>query len=145
MEATAEVILRQRFCRAESCGTIFWICRCCDRGQQYCSDLCRSKGRRQQRRAANLRHQGSIEGKLDHRDRQRAYRQRLAASRVTDQGSADRPPEGNIPLPAYAPPAAAGNGSKSSLQIRTIHDLGMPCCVLCHRPGRFVDPFHRLR
>jgi glutamate synthase domain-containing protein 3 len=47
-----------------------------------------------QLRAANLRHQRSEEGRLDHRDRQRAYRRRLAADSyssaaksVTDHGS----------------------------------------------------------
>ena len=45
------------------------------------------------------------------------------------------------PCRRIRPPAAAGNGSKSSPQLRAIHDLGMPCCVLCHRPGRFVDAF----
>ncbi len=33
------------------------------------------------------RHQRSPEGRLDHRDRQRAYRRRHAPARVTDQGS----------------------------------------------------------
>jgi hypothetical protein len=44
----------------------------CDRGQRYCGP--------------SARHQQSTEGLLDHRDRQRDYRQRIA-SRVTDQGS----------------------------------------------------------
>jgi hypothetical protein len=33
MDHTTEVVLRQRFCRAQGCGAIFWICRHCDRGQ----------------------------------------------------------------------------------------------------------------
>src|SRR5215471_19730525 len=84
----AEVILRQEACR---CGSIFYICRSCDRGQRYCSERCRQKARRQQRREANRRHQQSPEGRLDHRDRQRLYRERLALRQecVTDQGSFD--------------------------------------------------------
>ena len=81
----AEVILRQRVCR---CGTTFYICRSCDRGQRYCSEPCRQKARREQRREANRRHQKSLEGRLDHRDRQQLYRERrLRFRRVTDQGS----------------------------------------------------------
>src|SRR4030095_3371827 len=37
----------------------------CDRGQRYCTDRCRSKARREQRRAANRRHQQTPEGRLD--------------------------------------------------------------------------------
>ena len=77
----------QRFCRAVDCGVVFWICRCCDRGQQYCGDRRRQKARRQQRREANRRHRQSREGRLDHRDRQRAYRQRWRQARVTDTPS----------------------------------------------------------
>ncbi len=50
----------------------------------YCSVRCRQQARRQQCREANRRHQQSPGGRLDHRDRQRAYRRR--PERVTDQG-----------------------------------------------------------
>ena len=53
---------------------MFYLCRHCDRGQRYCSARCREKSRRLQRREANRRHQRSPEGRLDHRDRQRAYK-----------------------------------------------------------------------
>jgi hypothetical protein len=88
MAAATELVLRQRVCRYYLCRTIFYICRCCDRGQQYCREGCRSVCRREQCRAANLRHQQSPEGRLDHRDRQRAYRRRLKKI-VTDQPSAE--------------------------------------------------------
>ncbi len=83
--ADSIVVLRQRACRAEGCGALFFICRSCDRGQSYCSQPCRRLQRRQQCRAANRRHQLSPEGRADHCDRQRAYRQRqqhLAAIRM---------------------------------------------------------------
>ena len=84
-----EVVLRQRFCLGQGCQAVFFICTHCDRGHRYCSTECRKQARRQQRRCANRRHQQSPEGRLDHRDRQRAYRCRLrqAQPRVTDQGS----------------------------------------------------------
>ena len=53
---TSEDPLRGRFCRGACCGVVFWICRHCDRGHQYCGERCRRKARRQQRRAANQRH-----------------------------------------------------------------------------------------
>ena len=46
---TGEEPQRQRFCCAADCGVVFWICRSCDRRQQYCGDRCRQKARRQAR------------------------------------------------------------------------------------------------
>ena len=78
------LVFRHCFCRAAGCGIRFWICRTCDRGQRYCSELYQREARREQLRQGNRRHQQSPEGRLDHRDRKRAYRQRRAL--VTDQG-----------------------------------------------------------
>lgn len=141
MRHAAEEVLRQRVCRWQECGAIFWICRRCDRGHQYCSDRCRQKARREQRRAANLRHRKTLEGRLDQRDRQKAYRQRLAAVSVMDQGSPDVPPAGRILPPAYHPPFAAENSDKPKCETLVIHDPGVPYCILCGRAGRFVNPF----
>jgi hypothetical protein len=135
MESAGEV-LRQRFCRASGCGALFWICRRCDRGQQYCSERCRLKARREQRRAANVRHQRSLEGKLDHRDRQRAYRQRLARARVTDQASQDPYARAKISAPLFTPPVTTRE-HKNRLSLSD----GLPYCMICGRPGRFVNPF----
>src|SRR6266446_10901678 len=90
MAAHTEVVLRQRVCRASGCGQVFWICRHCDRGQHYCSQLCRQQTRRQQHRLANRRHQQSPEGRQDHRDRQRAYRRRHSSPRVTEDRKSTR-------------------------------------------------------
>ena len=84
MAAHSEVVLRQRVCRASGCNQVFWICRDCDRGQHYCTHLCRQHTRRQQHRLANRRYQQSPEGRQDHRDRQREYRRRHQRARVTD-------------------------------------------------------------
>ena len=54
-------------------------------------DHCRATAQRHQRRHANARHQRSEEGRLDHRDRQRAYRARCRLRCVTDTPST-RPP-----------------------------------------------------
>ena len=108
---TREELLRQRICRGAGCGAVFWICRHCDRGHRYCGERCRRKARRQQRRAANRRHQQSPEGRLDHRDRQRAYRERCRhRARVTDQPS---PPTSGSDSIVTAEPSRSENGSES--------------------------------
>jgi len=81
----ADIVLRQRLCGWGECGRLFFVCRSCWRGQRYCSRGCRIQARRAQCREANRRHQISPEGRLDHRDRQRAYRERRRQG-VTDQG-----------------------------------------------------------
>lgn len=68
-------------CAEGSCGAVFYLCRRHDRGQRYCSEACRGAARRASARAARRRHQRSREGRLDHADRQRVYRER-----VMDQG-----------------------------------------------------------
>lgn len=140
MAVRTEVVLRQRFCRANGCGQIFWICRHCDRGQHYCSALCRQQARRQQRRLANRRHQQTPEGREDHRDRQRDYRRRRTRARVTDPSSLALSSGGRIPLRGPFPmsdPRSKGNGSAQR------HN-GLLRCVICGRLGRFVELFPRI-
>jgi hypothetical protein len=61
------------------------ICRCCDRGQVYCTD-CKLAARRDMKQRARLRHSQSLEGRGDHADHQREYRKRRSR-RVMDLGS----------------------------------------------------------
>ena len=126
MNDAEQVLFRQRLCRGQGCGAVFYVCRSCDRGQRYCSQRCRDKARREQRRAANRRHQRSEEGRLDHRDRQREYRRRLARVRVTDQGS------DALFRSSTLPPLGL-----SGLEA----EPGEVICCVCGRRGRLVDPF----
>jgi len=107
---------------------VFYVCRSCDRGQRYCSVRCRGKARREQRRAANRRHQCSVEGRLDHRDRQREYRRRLVLQRVTDQGSGDESDLLTL-------------GGDADEQLNQFADVLR--CVVCGRRGVFIDPWPR--
>ena len=140
MVTIPEQPLRQRFCQAASCGAIFFICAHCDRGQRYCSAVCRQQARRQQWRTASRRHQQTLEGKLDHQDRQRAYRQRKAASisnSVTHQGSQ----------------AESNLGTLSNFQSQKVISSILPrllkplfgfrllICQFCAQMSRFVNPF----
>ena len=83
-----KVVLRQLTCRWPDCGLVFYICSSCYRGQVYCGDSCRDKARTEQRRLANILYRESKEALLDHRDRQRAYRERCRLKGVTDHTSA---------------------------------------------------------
>jgi len=133
MADACKVTLRQRLCRANDCGALFFICCHCDRGHAYCSERCRQKTRRQQRREANRRHQQSAEGQLDHRDRQRLYRQRRKQPTqppddilVTDHGSKETVEYASISGPHSAVP---------------LFLAGLVSCRVCGRLGLLVNPF----
>ena len=125
---------------------MFYLCQRCDRGQRYCRPHCREKSRRLQRREANRRYQQSLglDGRLDHRQRQREYRQRLKA-RVTDQSSLRASPCVNLtapptPEPAEAPPASDFfPGSDAEYAARWV------VCQICGRRGRWVNPFPEVK
>ena len=139
---TREEPLRQRFCRGADCGVVFWICRHCDRGHRYCGERCRRKARRQQGRAANRRHQQSEEGRLDHRDRQRAYRERRRRRRVTDHTSADTFDSGSI-VAAERSRSKNGSGSVSG-EVRYAESAEFePACIICGRTFGFFAPVER--
>jgi hypothetical protein len=127
-----QIPLRQRLCRGQSCGAVFYVCRPCDRGQAYCSSDCRGAARRAQKRAANGRHHRGPEGRADHRDRQREYRRRLVALRVTDQGS------GGLP----SLPTLGGAVDEAPRRFGAM-DVGALCCVVCGRRGVLIDPWPR--
>ena len=142
VSTSAESPFRQRFCHAQDCGALFFICPHCDRGQRYCSLACRLRSRLAQLRAARRRHQQSPEGRLDHRDRQRAFRKRKAEppsasaeKSVMDQGSKAALTFATIePLLVSAP--------STPLRQRLLSDLGWVVCHFCGRVGRFLNPFH---
>ena len=144
MTAHAEVVLRQRFCYADECRAMFLLCSNCDRGQRYCSLECRRAARLRQHRAANRRYQQSLEGKLDHRDRQQRYRERRCRARVTDHGSiliicsassVCGTEEGISPdaqQSAAAPVLPRWPENRPGIRL---------CCRVCGRVGRFIDQF----
>jgi len=140
MAAHGEAVLRQRICAGGNCRAMFFVCSHCDRGHRYCSASCRSAARCRQRRCANRRHQQSPEGRLDHRDRQRQYRERRARARVTDQGSL------SITCPASSDcgtvAVAAHRFRHALIPLRPETRTGVRLrCRICGRAGRFIDPF----
>lgn len=129
---TVDIVYRQRFCGRPGCGEVFYICRSCDRGHRYCNDSCREKARRLQRRQANRKHQQSLEGRLDHRDRQRRWRE-LQLRRVTDQG---REP---VEVSATIPSLRISRADDS----RQIEECGLIVCIVCRRSGSYIETFYR--
>ena len=92
------------------------------------------KKRQQQTRAANQKHRKSEEGRLDHRDHQRAYRERCRL-RVTDQPSA---PTGSGSIVETEPsPAKDGPGSGSEEARYAESAESEPACIIC---GRTLGP-----
>ncbi len=142
MAARTQLVFRLRFCRGDGCGSPFWICRSCDRGHRYCSARCRQRNRRRQLREANRRYQRSPEGKLDHRDRQRAYRERQRRACVTDQGR--RPPSASASLSRAegVPPGHPQVGqATNALPHRRLRFLTPPRCAICGRSGSRIEAF----
>jgi hypothetical protein len=119
LEAPVDSV-RLRACCGPACGALFSVCVSCDRGQRYCSDLCRKGARQAQVRAASRRYQSSGTGKQAHRCRQRAYRERCSTERVTHQ--------------ALASVSSADQASRQPL----------PSCVICGHASRWIDPFPTL-
>jgi hypothetical protein len=123
------LILRELDCR--QCGQRFFLCPGCYCGQRYCRPECRGLARRRQMRAANRRHQQSEYGRLDHNDRQSAYRERCR-QRVTDQ-SFPAPDlassSGYDVVPPPPPPPAPVCGG-----IRAAPPGGLRCSI-CGRAG----------
>ena len=69
-------------------GAVCYLCGSCSRGQGSCGDRCRATARQQRR----------LEGRLDHRDRHRAYRARRRL-RVTEAPALGRPRSTTIAPP----------------------------------------------
>ena len=115
------------------CRTPFVICRPCDRGHVYCGVPCRIAGYALKRRESRARHQKTLEGRLDHRDRQRAYRCRQV-SRVTDQTSLSE--SRRVELPSAPPHAAVAQ--KEVEHVFPKAGRKVRCCI-CGRRGYWVQ------
>jgi hypothetical protein len=68
--------LREVWCRWPACGRWFCLCRACDRGHRYCSDLCRALGAEASKRKARRTYAKSKKGRKNNRKRQQRHRDR---------------------------------------------------------------------
>ncbi len=128
----------QLFCRGSGCGTMFYICGSCYRGQVYCGERCRRRMRRQQMRLANRKHQDSPEGRLDHRDRQRVYRAKCRLRRVTDHTFARRLRSVNIKKPWTKPRRRPpfGEAFQPRRRLKRSQTAIRAVCIVCGRMRR---------
>ena len=155
MAAQLQSQFRQRFCRNRDCQALFFICSHCDRGQCYCSQPCRQICRARQLREANRRHRQSVEGRLDHRDHQRAYRLRktiqagmvvrVGASSVRDHGSPGISTSVTIGRGSIRPMVStrqtASRGLFELILDRPMN-IAVVVCRFCGRIGSFINPFY---
>ena len=125
--------LRMRRCRG--CWEFFLVCRRCDRGQQYCSGACREPARQAQLRAARLRHPESPEGRADHRDHQRALRERR---RVMDHPS-EAAAVAEILAVAGTTVSKAPAEEESKGELLYFWNPHGPSCRFCGRPSLYLD------
>ena len=72
---SALILLLQIKCRW--CGTVFCICRCCWRGQRYCSAECRIAAKRKAHRKDQRRYRRTEKGKKAHREAENRRRMGL--------------------------------------------------------------------
>lgn len=131
------VPLLPRECRW--CRAVFGVCRPCFRGQRYCAQDCREEARAESHRQANRKHQRTPEGREDHRDRQRDLRNRQKQQGVTDQSCEDE--AGPRSLPTTEEERQRGRDQKGSGQASCREEPPQkPSCIVCGRPGFFVEP-----
>jgi len=110
------------------CRSQVVICRCCDRGQVYCSGDCSRRARRQSLRAAAQRYQASLPGRRTHALRMGHYRARQEI--VTHHGSPRPPADALLPVGAIA--ATSDEGSPTERPRRSASH--------CHWCGRACLP-----
>jgi hypothetical protein len=124
------------------------LCSHCDHGQQYCGRACASASRRERRREAAERYQGSRLGRLRHaartarwRRRRRTLRQRGAmcgTDKVTHQGCPDGGAQASL-LACDTPSACEPIAPIGSAHDSTPTTAGVVCfaaliCRCCARP-----------
>lgn len=130
-------------CAYSPCSKSWVICRCCYRGQKYCSDTCSRRARQEKKREYNRRHQQGA-GREAHVECQRAYRLHRAEGGpcvpkdVTDQSSLEPSFDGKL--------FAASEFAVQFLAhaAGAIQD-GSASCHRCGRQSVLVEPLSERR
>lgn len=134
------------------CAAFFYMCRAHFRNHRYCRDACRLRARSRQIRAARRRHRQTEEGRLDHRDRMRAYRRKLsrlvvaaayaAAISVVDQTTVAF--EQSVSLTSRDVASEATSLTREVPDVPIDEDPPSHTCIVCGRQSDFILPFGEL-
>jgi len=110
-----------------ACRSQVIICRCCDRGQIYCSGDCSRRARRQSVRAAARRYEATLPGRRAHATRMDRYRARHREI-VTHQGSPPPPADDLLSTGAIATTRDEVSPAEQPQRLAShCHWCGRPC------------------
>lgn len=127
-----------RACRF--CTCIFFICRRDDRGHAYCGEPCREAGYARTKKAARRRYEVSLgeeATRLDHRERQRAYRARIR-ERVTDQRRGERVGSGTEASGPKTAEKAEVTDEESKIGSAVVRSRQEQRCIVCGLRSHWV-------
>ena len=124
--------------RCRKCGTEFFVCRSCWRGQGYCSASCRVSARLDVGRRAQSRYRRSPKGReANRRGACRRRRHDLFPPKTVADPSSSAPPA------CATVPACVARGLLTGMNRRVLASpVGVqPRCDVCGRPVRVVERF----
>lgn len=119
-ENVAMVLLKEIRCKR--CGSFFYVCHSCWRGQAYCCKLCRKTAQREAHRKAQEKYRQTEKGKIAHRRQEKERRSRNSEKTVDDDTSTP---------------------SKTNDSLCVTSPSSHPCCCFCGKNGWIVDQFPR--
>ena len=125
----------QRLFNCRRCNALATVCTVCDRGQQYCSPLCRDQQRALQVRQAGQRYQQRERGRQMHAARQRAYMaaRSLSAPAARPQAKSTASWAALPPTPRAGQPPQSPRSSSRSPEALSGPSRAAPCCCNCGR------------
>ncbi len=121
-----------RAIRCRWCKFLFYICRCCWRGQAYCCKKCRIAGKRKKHREAEKRYRQTEKGKKRHREAENRRRHGHSKKKQKNMDDATSIPERPWVMKRI-----------SRIKSWTWRINMGPCCRFCGIQGRIVAVFPR--
>lgn len=91
-----DIVLLKKI-RCKHCGSIFYVCRSCWRGQVYCGDICRRIAQQKAHREAERRYRQTEKGREAHRQGEKRRRIRKNEKTVDDEGTTPQLACDNMP------------------------------------------------
>ena len=114
------------------CDVMFCVCRCCFRGQAYCSDECRLSGKRKNHCKAQRKYRQTEKGKKAHRVAENRRRHGLSQKNPKNMDD----PSSTV-LPAWC------MRQVKTVKRRLLHMGTTVRCHFCGSPGLLVEHFPR--